>query len=50
MIKGQHLQIAISDFEGCDFHAFPFFFLSLDIQKGMDVIFLMPLELLHFDL
>jgi hypothetical protein len=50
MVEGQHWQIARFDFEGCDFHAHPFFFLPLDIQKGMNVIFLMPLELLHFDL
>jgi hypothetical protein len=27
-----------------------FFFLALDVQKGMDVNFLIPLESLHFDL
>jgi len=27
-----------------------FYFLALDIQKGMDVSFLMPLESLHFNL
>ena len=27
-----------------------FYFLALDVQKGMDVSFLMPLESLHFDL
>jgi hypothetical protein len=38
------------DFEGCDFYAlYPFIFLDLDIQKFMDVSFLMPLESLCFD-
>ena len=27
-----------------------FYFLALDVQKGMDVSFLMPLESLHFNL
>ena len=50
MAKGQHWQIARFDFEGCDFHALPFLILlSLDLQKGMDVIFLTPLESLHFN-
>jgi hypothetical protein len=52
MDEGQHWQIARFDFESCDFHDLPFFFnfLALDVQKGMDVSFLMPLESLHFDL
>jgi len=50
MDKGQHWQNASFDFEGCDFHALCIFiFLDLYLQKGMDVIFLMPLESLHFD-
>jgi hypothetical protein len=44
MAEGQHWQIARFDFEGCDFHTLP-----LDVQKGMDVSFLMPLESLHFN-
>jgi hypothetical protein len=51
MTKGQHLQNARFDFEGCDFHALCIcIFLDLDVQKGMDVSFLIPLESLHFDL
>jgi hypothetical protein len=51
MDEGQHWQIARFDFESYDFHDLPFFyFLVLDVQKGMDVSFLMPLESLHFDL
>jgi len=50
MDKGQHWQNASFDFEGCDFHVLcVFIFLDLDFQKGMDVIFLMPLESLRFD-
>jgi hypothetical protein len=50
MDKGQHWQNASLDFEGCDFHALCIsIFLDLDFQKGMDVIFLMPLESLRFD-
>jgi hypothetical protein len=50
MDKGQHWQNASFDFEGCDFHTLcHFIFLHLDFQKGMDVIFLMPLESLPFD-
>ena len=30
--------------------SFLFYFLALDVQKGMGVIFLMPLESLHFNL
>jgi len=30
--------------------SFLFYFLALDVQKGMDVSFLMPLESLHFNL
>jgi hypothetical protein len=49
--EGQYWQIARFDFEGYDFHALPyFFFLTLDVQKSMDVSFLIPLESLHFDL
>jgi hypothetical protein len=54
MDEGQHWQIVRFDFEGCNFHALPYFilfyFLALYFQKGMDVSFLMPLELLHFNL
>jgi hypothetical protein len=52
MVEGQHWQIARFDFEGCDFHVLPFFFifLALYLQKGMDVSFVMPLESFHFDL
>ena len=51
MTEGQHWQIARFDFEGCDCHDLSFFiFLALHLQKGMNVIFLMPLESLHFDL
>jgi hypothetical protein len=51
MTKGQHWQIVRFDFEGCDFHALPYFiFLALDVQKCMDVSFLTPLESLNFDL
>ncbi len=51
MGKGQHWQTARFDFEGCDFHDLSLFiFLALHFQKGMDVIFLIPLESLHFDL
>jgi hypothetical protein len=51
MAEGQHWQIARFDFEGCNFHALPYFiFFALDIQKGMDVSFLMPLKSLHFNL
>jgi len=51
MDKGQQWQNASFDFEGCDFHALCIFiFLDLDFQKGMDVISLMPLESLHFNL
>jgi hypothetical protein len=50
MDKGQHWQNASFDFEGCDFHTLCIFiFLDLDLQKVMDVSFLMPLESLHFD-
>jgi len=43
MDEGQHWQIVIFDFEGCDFQALPFFiFLAFDFQKGMDVRFLNP--------
>jgi len=45
MDEGQHWQIARFDFEGCDFYALPYFiFFALDVQKDMDVRFLMPLE------
>jgi hypothetical protein len=50
MAEGQHWHTARFDFEGCDFHALTFFFLALDLQKGMEVSFLMPLESLHFNL
>jgi hypothetical protein len=51
MAEGQHWQIVKFDFEGCDFHALSlFYFLTLDVQKGMGVSFLMPLESLHFNL
>jgi len=51
MAKGQHWQNARFYFEGCDFHALSFFiFLALNLQKGMDVSFLVLLESLHFDL
>jgi hypothetical protein len=51
MAKGQHWQNTTFDFEGCDFHDFSLFsFLALNLQKGMDVSFLVPLESLHFDL
>jgi hypothetical protein len=51
MDKGQHWQNVRFDFEGCDFHDLSLFiFLSLDFQKGMDVLFLVPLESLHFNL
>jgi hypothetical protein len=50
MTKGQHWQNARFDFEGCDFHALCLFiFLDLDLPKGMDVFFLIPLESLHFN-
>jgi hypothetical protein len=50
MEKGQHWQNASFAFEGCDFHAlYIFIFLDLDFQKGMDVIFLMPLKSLRFN-
>ena len=51
MAKGQHWQDARFDFAGYDFHDISLFiFLALHLQKGMDVIFLIPLESLHFDL
>jgi hypothetical protein len=51
MTKCQHWQNARFDFAGCDFHDLSLFiFLALNLQKGMDVSFLMQLESLHFDL
>ena len=51
MAKGQHWQNLRFDFEGCDFHALSLFiFLALNLQKVMDVSFLVPLESLYFDL
>jgi hypothetical protein len=51
MAKGQHWQNARFDFARCGFHdLYPFIFLALNLQKGMDVRFLVPLESLHFDL
>jgi hypothetical protein len=51
MGKGRYRQIARFDFEGCDFHALPYFIsFALAFQKVMDVIFRMPLESFHFDL
>ena len=50
MEKGRHRQIARFDFEGCDSHAIPYFIsFYLALNKYMDVIFLMSLESLHFD-
>jgi len=45
MAKGQHWQNARFVFEGCDLYVLSLFiFLSIYVQKGMDVSFLMPLE------
>jgi hypothetical protein len=46
MAEGQYWQIARFDFEGCDFHALSYFIFLLDVQKGMNVSFLMLLN--HF--
>jgi hypothetical protein len=43
MAKGQHCQNTRFDFAGCDFHDLSLFiFLALNVQKGMDVFFLVP--------
>jgi len=51
MDEGQHWQNARFVFEGCDLHALSLvIFLSIYLQKGMDVSFLILLESLRFDL
>jgi hypothetical protein len=50
MAKGQPWQNARFDFEGCDLDGLSLFiFLTIYVQKGMDVCLLTPLKSLHFN-